>query len=333
MTLKCACGCGQDIPAGTQVVGVPLGNGNHVAFIPMHHQGGIMNPNALNFQNNPRSVQDIKKSINEYIISAYDMIERANKMKNDAWRKYQTFQYAKNSMESAWALFGRALKINEQDRPTLFRLNDLQVKIGKLSESLKLYPRFSGKPYPKRNPNGKAMVIKETIGAVPDVIRTGHETYREGKGFGKEVYKDIKKAEKEYKKAKSRKNPRRPPQEFWGKTYPQVREYYMMRYPKRQAEQKARAVTASIWHDKISPRKKKAYEAARKMREGRGRFRINADDGTINVNGSKIIEVRYLEKGTGIPYAHKLVRPVKMRVRKGRVKIPTMTVRPEGITQ
>jgi hypothetical protein len=59
----------------------------------------------------------------------------------------------------------------------------------------------------------------------------------------------------------------------------------------------------------------------------------NADDGTINVHGSKITEVRYVEAGTGIPYKHKIEKPVKMTVRGGKVHIPPMTVKPEGITQ
>jgi hypothetical protein len=59
----------------------------------------------------------------------------------------------------------------------------------------------------------------------------------------------------------------------------------------------------------------------------------NADDGQIHVDGSPITEIRYVEKSSGIPYKHKLERPVKMRVRGGKVHIPKLSVAPEGITQ
>lgn len=73
---------------------------------------------------------------------------------------------------------------------------------------------------------------------------------------------------KTWKKYK-RKNPRRPTKEFWDKTYPGVLAGYKKKYPKKEAEERARKTTASIWYDKMSPKKKARYERIRTKRESR----------------------------------------------------------------
>jgi len=64
-------------------------------------------------------------------------------------------------------------------------------------------------------------------------------------------------------------NPGRPTREFWSEVYPQVREYYGSRYPldPKRAERLARETVGSIWHHKISPRRKAEFERIRRGRE------------------------------------------------------------------
>jgi len=64
-------------------------------------------------------------------------------------------------------------------------------------------------------------------------------------------------------------NPRRPTKEFWDKTYPGVLAGYKKKYPKAEAEERARKTTAAIWYDKMSPKKKAKYERIRRKREAR----------------------------------------------------------------
>ena len=64
-------------------------------------------------------------------------------------------------------------------------------------------------------------------------------------------------------------NPRRPTKEFWQKTYPGVLEGYLKKYPKKEAEERAKKVTADIWYRQMSPGKKEKYERIRRKRESR----------------------------------------------------------------
>lgn len=61
-------------------------------------------------------------------------------------------------------------------------------------------------------------------------------------------------------------NPGRPSKEFWQKVYPDVESFYVGKYGPG-GEQKARAVTASIWYSKMSPTKKRRYNRIRAKRE------------------------------------------------------------------
>lgn len=65
------------------------------------------------------------------------------------------------------------------------------------------------------------------------------------------------------------KNPRRPTKEFWAKHYPEVLAQYKKKYPKAEAEERARKATAAIWYDTMGPKKKAKYERIRRKREGR----------------------------------------------------------------
>lgn len=68
---------------------------------------------------------------------------------------------------------------------------------------------------------------------------------------------------------KPKKNPGRPPREFWGKVYPDVHAGYKKKYPgqPKKAERLARETTGSIWHHKMSPKRKAEYERVRRKRE------------------------------------------------------------------
>ena len=66
-----------------------------------------------------------------------------------------------------------------------------------------------------------------------------------------------------------RENPRRPTKEFWAKHYPKVLADYKKKYPKKEAEERARKATAAIWYDTMGPEKKAKYEAVRRKREAR----------------------------------------------------------------
>ena len=73
-----------------------------------------------------------------------------------------------------------------------------------------------------------------------------------------------------YKKVRAkRRNPRRPTKEFWAKHYPEVLAQYKKKYPKAEAEERARKATAAIWYDTMGPKEKAKYERIRRKREGR----------------------------------------------------------------
>jgi len=65
------------------------------------------------------------------------------------------------------------------------------------------------------------------------------------------------------------KNPRRPTKEFWDKHYPEVLAQYKKKYPKAEAEERARKATAAIWYDTMGAKKKAKYEQIRRKREAR----------------------------------------------------------------
>jgi hypothetical protein len=62
-------------------------------------------------------------------------------------------------------------------------------------------------------------------------------------------------------------NPGVPTREFWADIYPDVEAYYVSEYGDVVGPEIARAVTADIWHNKLSARKKKRYEQIRERRE------------------------------------------------------------------
>jgi len=61
--------------------------------------------------------------------------------------------------------------------------------------------------------------------------------------------------------------PDRPTREFWAKVYPDVLRGYLKKYPRAEAEQRARKATADIWYRKVSPTVKARYEKKRRKRE------------------------------------------------------------------
>ncbi len=60
------------------------------------------------------------------------------------------------------------------------------------------------------------------------------------------------------------------------------------------------------------------------------KIKKNCDDGTINVHGSAVEEIRYRELGTGIRYKHKFKKG-KIKVKRGKIQISPAKVAPEGI--
>ena len=63
-------------------------------------------------------------------------------------------------------------------------------------------------------------------------------------------------------------NPGRPTKEFWSATYPGILADYSKKYPKKEAEQRARKATGAIWYRTMSASKKAEYERVRRKREG-----------------------------------------------------------------
>lgn len=69
--------------------------------------------------------------------------------------------------------------------------------------------------------------------------------------------------------------PERPTREFWAKVYPDVLRGYLKRYPRAEAERRARATTADIWHRRVSGSVKAKYEKKRRKREHRHKRQSN----------------------------------------------------------
>lgn len=315
MPFKCSCGCGQIIPDDSDMVGVPIGNGNFLAFDPQHHQGQQFPMESIPFiypelaQNlgiaaeNPLSSGTI---IRDIILD----IRRAKRL----WKAGKRSE-AKKVGQHAKGLYD-ALTSKEQLK---FSLEHPTIEDTLLMGPIKGYRK-----------NIAPVVVAAAPVAARAVRKYGPRVARYA---GKVAMKAAEKAFKKAVKGKGRKNPRRPTKEFWKKHYSDVYGYYRRRgmSPTR-AERATRGTLGEIWYHSMGRGRKRAYESLRKIREGR-KLSVNADDGTINVDGSRVTEIRYIEKKTGIPYKHKLVKPLRMKKRGRKIIVPPMKVSRRGITQ
>jgi len=363
MPLKCACGCGQDIPDGAPYVGVPLndGTGNWIAFLPEHHQGvqadftkSVTQPEPV-YADNPLTTKE----------------EREIKAKaREHYRKSAKVRKAKTGPEAQMLQKGVDIGMS-------LAYDDVALGYGKFAQMAKGRRR-------KKNPCGRR---RRRLKKNKRSRRNPGIPYKALYVAGKRVEKKTKipmsgasligkvagkKAEKETVKAAlgatgtnpnySRYDIYRPCQEC---AKPQMTRWTSYGYlckrcerrlsrsnpvfnPGRKATLTAKEDKAwtyamnyyldqgktDLQADKLAWRDmQKDFPRLRKFDGATPGVRKNSQPGFINTHNAQVTEVRYREFGTGERFKHKLVRPVRMKKRGSRIIIPPMKVKPEGITQ
>jgi hypothetical protein len=136
--------------------------------------------------------------------------------------------------------------------------------------------RFVGKTMKGYSASGKVIWEKKILS-----VSTSHPEMKAGTHVallsdGKQVFgrdEDFQRWTK--KKPRVKKNPKIPTKEFWNEVFPQVYGYYKKKglaFAKKRGyksvKELASATTASIWYEKISPKRKAVYEKVRRKREG-----------------------------------------------------------------
>lgn len=117
---------------------------------------------------------------------------------------------------------------------------------------------------------GKYFRAKNPIKTIDDASWKAMVAARKAAGVPKKLWREFEETYFEKHPPKfEEENPRRPTREFWDKTYPGVLKGFKKRYPKAEAEERARKATAAIWYEKMTPAKKAKYERIRRKREAR----------------------------------------------------------------
>lgn len=123
---------------------------------------------------------------------------------------------------------------------------------------------------PPPPPRERKLKRKNPVKTIKDSSWKAMTAARKAAGVPKTLWKDFERAHfKGHPPEFEEDNPGRPTKEFWDKTYPGVLAGYKKKYPKTEAEERARKTTASIWYGKMSPGKKQQYERIRRKREAR----------------------------------------------------------------
>jgi hypothetical protein len=158
------------------------------------------------------------------------------------------------------------------------------------------HPACAGK-HKRSNPEEWEEPEEERGTAWNDFAAAVEELARQGTRWGKRsmdaIMADIERRLAELGEVQ---NPGRPTKEFWDKVYPKVLKHYKKKYGKKEAEERARAVTGSIWHHKMRPGTKRKFESIRRKREATNPKEVWAEE-RENVSPVLVAAAPFMHEG------------------------------------